>query len=130
MSLSLSPFHFVLACLVLLTAQTSLASAQDSVQVAKGKEYYTQSCQQCHGADGKRGEGFQTPIWGDGSLIATKFGNAGALIDYMQIMPFNDPALLDEAQKIAVVAYMLANHGAMPRNAELTRQDAASIPIK
>ncbi len=128
--MSVSPFHFALALLVLLTAHTSIAPAQDSAQVAKGKEYYTQFCQLCHGADGKRGEGFQTPIWGDGSLIAPKFRNAGALIDYMQIMPFNDPALLDEAQKVAVVAYMLANHGAMPRSAELTRQNAASIPIK
>ena len=84
----------------------------------------------CHGADGKRGEGFQTPIWGEGSFLASKFGNAQALIDYMQIMPFNDPALMDPVQKLAVVAYMLANHGAIPRSGEVTPQSASSIQIK
>lgn len=115
---------------VLAVAGMPIAAAQDSRQVAQGKHHYTETCQLCHGADGKRGEGYQTPIWGEGSFIASKFGNATALIEYMQLMPFNDPTLLDEAQKIAVVAYMLANHGAIPRSGELTPQNAASIPIK
>jgi mono/diheme cytochrome c family protein len=111
-------------------AAVPVAAAQDSAQVVKGKEHYTETCQLCHGVDGKRGEGFQTPIWGEGSFIASKFGNAGALLEYMQLMPFNDPTLLDDTQKIAVVAYMLANHGAIPRTGEITRQSAPAIPIK
>ena len=107
-----------------------VAHAQDSAQIAKGKEIYAQFCTLCHGVDGKRGEGFQTPIWGEGSLIASKFGNAQAMIDYMQIMPFNDPRLINDVQKLAVVAYVLANHGAIPRNGEITAQNAPAVPIK
>jgi mono/diheme cytochrome c family protein len=40
----------------------SPATAQESPQVAQGKALYGEFCTQCHGADGKRGEGFQTPI--------------------------------------------------------------------
>lgn len=121
-------FAPVLALLALVAA-TPIATAQDSAQVAKGKELYAEFCTLCHGLDGKRGEGFQTPIWGEGALVS-KFGNAQGMIDYMQLMPFNDPTLLDDAQKMAVVAYMLANHGAIPRSGEITPQNAASVPIK
>ena len=125
------PLFIRCACaLVALPALVTLAAAQDSAQVAKGKEFYTEFCTLCHGADGKRGEGYQTPIWGEGSFIAAKFGNAQALVDYMQIMPFNDPSLLDPAQKMAVVAYMLANHGAIPRSGEITPQNAPAVAIK
>lgn len=115
--------------LVALTNAT-YALAQDSSQVATGKQIYAQLCTLCHGADGKRGEGFQTPIWGKGSLIATKFGNAKAMIEYMQTMPFNDPNLINDAQRLAVTAYVLAQHGAIPVSAEITPQSAASVSIK
>jgi mono/diheme cytochrome c family protein len=101
-----------------------------SAQVTKGGELYKEFCALCHGDDGKRGAGFQTPIWGDGSLIATKFGNVQGLIDYMLLMPFNDPALLDDNQKLAVVAYMMANHGAIKPGEEIAPAQAASIPVK
>jgi mono/diheme cytochrome c family protein len=117
-----------LALLTFISATTALA--QDSAQVAAGKEVYAQFCALCHGAEGKRGEGFQTPIWGEGSLIASKFGNVQAMIDYMQIMPFNDPALINDTQRLAVTAYVLANHGTILRSGEILPQGAASIPIK
>ncbi|PPD15508.1 MAG: hypothetical protein CTY25_05955 [Methylobacterium sp.] len=107
-----------------------LQAASPSKQVTEGKALYEQACMLCHGADGKRGQGFQTPIWGQGSLIATKFGNAQGLIDYMQLMPFNDPALLTEEQKLAVVAYMLSNHGAIAASDTLDPSKAGSVPIK
>jgi mono/diheme cytochrome c family protein len=125
-----SSLRFASAVLFLLALGILSAAAQDSAQVAQGKEHYAQFCQLCHGADGKRGEGYQTPIWGEGSFMAPKFGNAATLIEYMQIMPFNDPTLLDETQKIAVVAYMLANHGALPRSGQVTQENARHIPIK
>jgi mono/diheme cytochrome c family protein len=120
--------HAGLSLLALVTAPS--ARAQDSAQVAMGKEVYAQFCTLCHGVDGKRGEGFQTPIWGQGSLIASKFGNVQAMIDYMQIMPFNDPALINDTQRLAVIAYVLANHGTIPRNGEVTPQGASSVPIR
>ena len=128
-SMTLSFFSPVLVVLFLIVLVPS-ANAEDSPQVAKGKELYAAFCTLCHGVDGKRGEGFQTPIWGEGSLIAPKFGNAQSMIDYMQLMPFNDPTLLDETQKLAVVAYVLANHGAIPRSGEITPQSAPTVPIK
>ncbi len=78
---------------------------------------------------GSAGRASRTPIWGEGALIS-KFGNAQGMIDYMLLMPFNDPTLLDDTQKLAVVAYMLANHGAIPRSGEVTLQTAPTIPIK
>ena len=97
-----SPLKAALILVALLSA--SGAYAQDSAQVKEGKAIYAEFCTLCHGADGKRGEGFQTPIWGKGSFIATKFGNAKTLTEYMQVMPFNDPALINEPQRLAVVA--------------------------
>lgn len=101
-----------------------------SPQVTKGGELFKEYCSLCHGEDGKRGAGFQTPIWGEGSLIASKFGNVQGLVDYMLLMPFNDPALLDDTQKLAVVAYMMANHGAIKPVDEIAPAQAAAIPIK
>jgi mono/diheme cytochrome c family protein len=84
----------------------------ESPQISQGRAHYVEHCQLCHGADGQKGEGYQTPIWGSGTQIA-KFGNAQGLLDYMQLMPFNDPSLLNESQKLAVVAFMLSQHGAI-----------------
>jgi mono/diheme cytochrome c family protein len=120
----------VLTALALTAYGTVSRATGPSQQVQEGKALYDKTCLLCHGADGKRGEGFQTPIWGEGSLIAVKFGNAQSLIDYMQLMPFNDPSLLNETEKLAVVAFMLANHGAMPPSDALDPAKAASIAIK
>ena len=106
------------------------AFAQDSAQVVAGKAIYAQHCTLCHGPDGKRGEGFQTPIWGKGSSIATKFGNANTMMEYMQTMPFNDPTLINDTQRLSVVAFMLSQHGAIPTNGEITPQSAANVTIK
>lgn len=108
----------------------SPAIAQDSAQVAQGRALYAEHCALCHGADGRRGQGFQTPIWGAQTQIG-KFGTAQGMFEYMQLlMPFQDPSLLTDEQKLATVAYMLANHGAMPRTGEVTAANMASIPIK
>lgn len=119
----------ILVGTVTLQPNGAIASSE-SAQVATGKVLYDQYCQTCHGKDGKRGEGFQTPIWGEGALIGPKFGNAQALVDFMQIMPFNDPTLMNDQQKLAVVAYLLANHGAIPRTDEVTIGNLGAIAIK
>jgi mono/diheme cytochrome c family protein len=124
-----------IACSMIVAAAggailTKAIASQESKQVADGRGHYMETCQLCHGEDGKRGAGFQTPIWGQGTMIGSKFGNAQALIDYMQLMPFNDPTLLDDTQKLAVVAFMLANHGAIKPTDTLELPKAASIPIK
>ena len=123
-----SPLKFTLILVSLIGATG--AFAQDLQQVTQGKAVYAEFCTLCHGADGKRGEGFQTPIWGEGSFIATKFGSADKMIEYMQTMPFNDPTLINETQRLAVVAYLLAQHGAILKNGQITPQSAASVAIK
>lgn len=112
------------------SALTRALAAQESKQITQGRGHYMETCQLCHGEDGKRGAGFQTPIWGEGTMIGTKFGHAQGLIDYMQLMPFNDPTLLDDNQKLAVVAFMLAQHGAIKPTDTIDPAKAATIPIK
>jgi mono/diheme cytochrome c family protein len=120
----------VLTALAVTTYGHASRATGPSRQVQDGKALYEQACALCHGADGRRGQGFQTPIWGEGSLIASKFGNAQGLLDYMQLMPFNNPALLTDAEKLSVVAFMLSNHGALPVAETLDTAKAANIPIK
>jgi mono/diheme cytochrome c family protein len=119
---------FAFAALVVIVT-TGAVLASQSAQVTQGRELYVEYCQLCHGPDGKRGEGFQTPIWGPGSLIASKFGDALKLFEYMQVMPFNDPSLLDPTQKLAVVAYMLVNHGVMEPAATLDYGAASGFKL-
>jgi mono/diheme cytochrome c family protein len=122
--------RYAAAGIAVAMACLSPAAAQESPQIAQGKTLYGQFCTQCHGADGKRGEGYQTPIWGPGSLIA-KFENAQGLFEYHQmLMPFNDPALMNDEQKLAVVAFLLANHGAIGQGDSITPANASSIAIK
>ena len=107
------------------TGQTAL-----SPQVAEGQRLYAEYCAACHGEDGRRGAGFQTPIWGERTQIR-KFSTAFGLFEYNQMMmPFDDPAKLTDEQKWAIVAYMLANHGAIARDATLDPGRAAEITIR
>lgn len=126
-----SSFSIVAMTALAVTAYGSASRATaPSKQVQEGKALYEEACVLCHGADGKRGQGFQTPIWGEGSMIASKFGNAQGLLDYMQLMPFNNPAQLTDEEKLSVVAFMLSNHGALPASGTLEAAKAANIPIK
>lgn len=106
------------------------ASGGSSAQVARGAELYKEYCQLCHGADGQRGEGYQTPIWGPRAQIG-KFQHGQGLFEYMLfLMPFDNPNKIDEQQKWDVIAYMLANHGAMDRADTLDTARAGTIAIK
>lgn len=120
-----------LAVLVLTVATVPVfAQPAPSAQVTIGAALYAEHCAVCHGVDGKRGAGFQTPIWGPGTQIA-KFANAQGLFEYNQmLMPFNDPTTLNNEQKMAITAYILANHGAMPRTGEVTAANMPTIPIR
>lgn len=113
---------------LIATAATGQPSL--SPQVAEGQRLYAENCAMCHGEDGRRGAGFQTPIWGERTQI-TKFGTALGLFEYNQMMmPFDDPARLSDEQKWAITAYMLANHGAIPRDGTLEQGSAAAVPIR
>lgn len=101
-----------------------------SRQVAEGQRLYMGNCAACHGDDGQRGAAYQTPIWGPRAQIR-KFETALGLFECNQLtMPFNDPNQITDLEKLAVVAFLLANHGAMPASATLEYGGAAGIPIR
>ena len=82
-----------------------------SAQVLRGASLSQENCALCHGATGRDAKVFPRPIWGPGHDIA-KFGNSKGLFDYMQLlMPFDNPAKIDDGAKTAVVAYMLVRNG-------------------
>jgi cytochrome c len=108
----------------------ALGTTAPSRQVAEGQRLYMENCAACHGDDGQRGAAYQTPIWGSRAQIR-RFETALGLFEYNQIsMPFNDPAQISDVDKLAIVAFMLANHGAMPASATLEYGGAAGIPIR
>jgi len=108
---------------------TQPAAAARGSQAALGAELFAKHCSLCHGADGKRGAAFQTPLWGPGTQIA-KFGTAQGLFEYNQmLMPFDDPTKLNDEQKWAVTAFLLASHGALPANQALGPANAKTVPI-
>jgi mono/diheme cytochrome c family protein len=111
-----------------VSATTTLA--EESNQVARGGTLYKEYCSLCHGVDGQRGEGFQTPIWGSKAQIR-KFEHALGLFEYMLfLMPFDNPNKINEQQKWDIIAYMMANHGAMERTKTLEPSTASLVPIK
>ena len=82
-----------------------------SAQVLSGATLYQQHCALCHGAQGRDATVFPRPIWGPGHDIG-KFGSAKGLFEYVQmLMPFDNPAKIDDAAKTAIVAYMLVRNG-------------------
>lgn len=118
-----------LAALALI-ASAATGQPTLSPQVAEGQRLYAENCAVCHGDDGRRGAGFQTPIWGERTQI-TKFNNALGLFEYNQMMmPFDDPTRMTDEQKLAITAYMLANHGAIARDATLDAGNAATVRIQ
>jgi len=113
-----------------LGAVAATGQPAPSPQIAEGPRLYAENCAACHGEDGRRGSGFQTPIWGERTQIR-KFETALGLFEYNQMMmPFDDPARMTDEQKWAIIAYMLANHGTIARSATLDPATAAAIPIR
>ena len=105
----------VVACLALplgASAQEAPAPpAGASAQVLSGATLYQQHCALCHGAKGRDATVFPRPIWGPGHDIG-KFGNAKGLFEYVQLlMPFDNPAKIDDAAKTAILAYVLVRNG-------------------
>jgi len=82
-----------------------------SPQVLQGAKLYQEHCALCHGQKGREASVFPRPIWGPGHDIG-KFGTAKGLFEYVQmLMPFDNPAKIDDAAKTAIVAYMLVRNG-------------------
>lgn len=125
-------FRFFIAGLLgFLTAVTaSPLRAQESPQVKQGAALFKEHCAKCHGADGRGGEGYGNPLWGSGGVI-TKFGTVTELYEYNQLMmPFDNPAAINDKEKLAVVAFILANQGVIQRNEIIDTIRAKVLKIK
>lgn len=95
--------------------------ADASAQVLKGGLLYQQNCALCHGPNGRDAIPFPRPIWGSGHDLG-KFNNAKGLFEYLQmLMPFDNPAKIDDSAKSAIVAYMLVRNGNL--------KPAESLPV-
>jgi cytochrome c len=95
--------------------------ASASAQVLSGAQLYQQHCALCHGAKGRDASVFPRPIWGPGHDIG-KFGTAKGLFEYLQmLMPFDNPAKIDDDAKTAIVAYMLVRNGDMKAGVAIPR---------
>jgi cytochrome c len=114
-------WRITLSAGMLALLQPSSVFAQDappppagaSAQVLMGAQLYQQNCALCHGAKGRDASVFPRPIWGAGHDIG-KFANAKGLFEYVQLlMPFDDPAKIDDAAKTAIVVYMLVRNGSL-----------------
>lgn len=126
--------HLILTILAaggLALAGIGIAAADEpSEQVSQGAELYAANCAVCHGDDGMGGAGFPSPVWGERSQIR-KFSHGRGLFEYnAMLMPFDDPSRLDMEEKLAVTAYLLANHGAMAASDTITASNAIEVPIE
>ncbi|MCE2915144.1 MAG: c-type cytochrome [Rubrivivax sp.] len=94
-----------------LASEVPAPPAGASPQVLNGAKLYQAHCALCHGPKGRDANVFPRPIWGPGHDIG-KFGTAKGLFDYVQLlMPFDNPAKIDDPVKTAIVAYMLVRNG-------------------
>ena len=119
----------LIAVVTLLTANNGIV-AQESAHVVQGKNLYTEFCQKCHGADGQKGEGTRTPIWGP-DAPRDKFKTVQELFEYLQLlMPFDKPERVSDDQRWDIIAYMMAQHGIMQPSDTLDPAKAATIAIK
>ncbi|MCS6996166.1 MAG: cytochrome c [Casimicrobiaceae bacterium] len=102
---------------------------QLAAQLSAGERLYKEHCAMCHGDDGQRGAGFPRPIWGKGHDLA-KFANAKGLFEYLQmLMPFDNPAKMNDEEKWAVTAFMLQkNQG--PLRERLHAGNSGSLAIR
>lgn len=127
-SLAIAATSLVLGASGLALAPEARAQGAEK-QTALGAEHYKQHCLLCHGADGQGGQGFPRPIWGKGHDLR-KFKTAQGVFEYVQLqMPFDNPQKMTDADKLAVVAFMLVR-GGMTMPGELTAGNASKIEVK
>jgi mono/diheme cytochrome c family protein len=110
-----------LACSAAVAQEVPAPPAGASEQVLSGSRLYQQHCALCHGPKGRDANVFPRPIWGPGHDIA-KFGTAKGLFEYLQmLMPFDNPAKIDDTAKTAILAYMLVRNGNVKANVSMPR---------
>ncbi len=118
--------HLTAACVAVLFLSFDEVRSN---QFEKGEKLYQENCALCHGADGRGGQGYNTPIWGNGSQ-PSKFGGVQGLFEYIQLlMPFDDPTRVSDEEKWAILHFMLVSHGSMKADQTLDPTTAPSVKI-
>lgn len=109
--------------------EPAVAQSKGAAQVSQGASLYQTHCVVCHGPTGRGGQGFPRPVWGPGHDLK-KFTNASGLYEYIQLtMPFDNPQKMTDAQKLAVVAFLLERNTTIDAETELTAANAPKIKI-
>jgi mono/diheme cytochrome c family protein len=96
-------------------------------QVARGQAVYQERCASCHGeqGEGNVGRALIGPNAGLGG-----YGTARGLFDYVRkVMPADAPGRLTESEYWAVLAYILAQNGQLPRGTTLSRETSGRIAL-
>ena len=100
-----------------------------SAQVQTGAKLFQQHCSLCHGVEGRNATVFPRPIWGPGHDLS-KFNNSKGLFEYLQmVMPFDKPDKINDADKLAIAAFMLERNRTIKPDAQLPAGGGA-IAIK
>ena len=111
----------------ILSSNSALAQ---SSQNSEGAALYETHCVVCHGADGRGGQGFPRPVWGAGHDLK-KFRTAQGLYEYIQLtMPFDNPQKMTDAQKLAVVAFLLERIGTITATTDINAGNMSKLAIK
>lgn len=112
-------FAFTIACASNVVAQLAPLPSDSSTQVKEGAKLYQEFCVVCHEEKGRDAAAFPRPIWGDGADLA-KFATTRGLFEYLQLMmPFDNPAKINDQQKTSILAYLSVRHGAIKPSATL-----------
>ncbi len=107
-----------------------LATPVAADEFEAGAELFNKNCASCHGEDGKKGTGFNYPIWGEGTAIQ-KYGTALGLFQYLQmLMPFDDPYKINDEQKWLITKYLLMQHGTLEKGKPVDPNAAGEIKIE
>jgi mono/diheme cytochrome c family protein len=107
--------------------EASGTPATQADQIAAGREVYTASCAQCHGANGEGGTG---PLLVGGNKRIASYQDTKRLYDYVSsTMPFDEPGSLTQDQYWNVIAYLLDANDLLPAETVLG-PDTEPIELK
>jgi mono/diheme cytochrome c family protein len=101
-----------------LAAQSGPSFTAD--QVERGRTYYNQNCQECHGSTLDNGEFGGPPLKGVYFNNHWEAGSVADLTGYAKaLMPPDRPGRLSDQTYTDVIAYLLSNNGYAPDGKEL-----------
>ncbi|SVA20586.1 uncharacterized protein METZ01_LOCUS73440, partial [marine metagenome] len=119
---------------LLLARQTGTITVWDGVytaeQASRGRLVYRDHCSSCHLSD-LSGAGEARSLADDAFMDDWREGTLGTLFGRVRtLMPFDDPATLDDQAYLESLAYILAENGFPAGGRALTLENVADIRIE